>query len=179
MLDKQLRTLINNQIPVRNSSRVKNGYYSINSNSYRVFTNHDGNKPVRDIIKDHTGYIVAQGIESSLHHYVISHIWSNATDPRYFTSMWNIALIPTWLNPVMDKKTTQGPLATRMKDTIKAICKKLYFSNIGSKGFSDIDIDKRPSVSKKIKGGEYNILILNPKLDNEDFGRFTRLPLTV
>lgn len=169
----------NKKIPVRDSSNVHNGCYQIKSNTYYVFTGHDGNKPVRDIIKNHTGYIVADGKRSFLYHYVISHVWSNARDPRYFTSMWNIALVPTWLNPVMDKESTQGSIATIIKETVRAICKKLYFKSIGSKGFHEIEIDKSPAVSKRIKRDEYNILILNPRMKGEDYGRFSRRPVTV
>lgn len=167
-----------NIIPARKTKRKdinkNNGIYLIDGLRYNVFINHDGNKPVRDIIKNNTGYVVANGENSNLYHYVISHIWGEAIDPRYFTSMWNIALLPTWLNPVMDKKTTQGPLATAIKETVRAICDKLYFNKKCIFQFSDINLARPAYLKDEKKNGQYDVLILDRIKEGETYGRFYR-----
>ena len=170
-------------IPARKTKRkdinIGNGIYSIDGQSYHVQINHDGNKPVRDIIKNETGYVVANGEKSILFHYVISHIWGEAIDPRYFTSMWNIALLPTWLNPVMDKKTTQGPLATSIKETVRAICSNLYFKKRFNIQFSEINLSMPSFKNDKKKNGEYDVLILDKIKNGETYGRFYRKTITI
>ena len=63
----------------------------------------DGNAEVRRIINAKTGYTISQGKKSIFQNYFISHIWGRAYDPRYFTSLWNLAIVPAWANSLMDK----------------------------------------------------------------------------
>ncbi|MBO7053996.1 MAG: hypothetical protein J6W37_01260 [Bacteroidales bacterium] len=91
----------------------------------------DNNEEVRRYINKETGYTIAQGRKNSIfQNYNISHIWGNAFDPRYFTSLWNIVFIPSWANSLMDKPSCPiGSLESKMKNTYKTICKKMYFEN--------------------------------------------------
>ena len=84
----------------------------------------DGNYEVRRIIKERTGEIVSQGDISSIKFAKISHIWGNATNPYYFTSLWNIVLIPAYCNDLMDKKS--GEFAETVQSVYRAVCNKLY-----------------------------------------------------
>lgn len=101
--------------------------YNIGGKSYNVIVDKDGNRSVRKLIKEKTGYIVSTGKSSILTGYVISHVWGRAFDPRYFTNFWNIVLIPSWANPLMDvPNPPKRSYASRLQNTIMAICGKLY-----------------------------------------------------
>lgn len=86
----------------------------------------DGNKFVRQLINSYTGYTIGQGKGSIFQNYIISHIWGRAFDPRFFTSFWNIVLIPAWANSLMDKDAPQGSVASKLKATFMAICWQYY-----------------------------------------------------
>lgn len=85
----------------------------------------DGNYKVRSIIKNLVGEKVSQGnLQNSLSFIKISHIWGNAFNPLYFTSLWNIVLIPAYCNDLMDKPA--GDFPTIVKNVYKAVCNYLY-----------------------------------------------------
>ena len=91
----------------------------------------DGNAEVRRIINAKTGYTISQGKKSIFQNYFISHIWGRAYDPRYFTSLWNLAIVPAWANSLMDKIADKesdelGLLATKLKSTVETVCWYLY-----------------------------------------------------
>ena len=121
---------------VKNNKKLKKGdkaVYTIKdpiSNKelkYRVHIDIDGNRFVRNLINEETGITVAQGKGSILQNTIISHIWGRAYDPRYFTSLWNIVLIPAWANSLMDKEDApEGTLASKMRATYMKICTELY-----------------------------------------------------
>ena len=90
-----------------------------------------GNAEVRSIINATTGYTISQGKGSIFQNYCISHIWGRAFDPRYFTSLWNLVIVPAWGNSLMDKMADEESdevehLAAKLKSTIMAVCWKLY-----------------------------------------------------
>jgi len=92
-----------------------------------VTVDKDGNAFVRKLINDKTGVTVSQGQNSLIQNTIISHVWGRAYDPRYFTSLWNIVLIPAWANSLMDKEeAVPGSLASKMRATYMAICSELY-----------------------------------------------------
>ena len=91
----------------------------------------DGNAEVRRIINAKTGYTISQGKKSIFQNYFISHIWGRAYDPRYFTSLWNLAIVPAWANSLMDKMVDKesdelGNLAAKLKSTVETVCWYLY-----------------------------------------------------
>jgi hypothetical protein len=131
--------------------------YNIGGKSYKVDVDKDGNDFVRKLINDYTGYTVSTGKSSIITGYVISHVWGRAFDPRYFTSMWNIVLIPSWANTLMDVvNPVSGSYASRLQNTIMEICKKLY------SGAVSCSIPSSP-VTKDIVHGTYDISIINSK----------------
>lgn len=90
----------------------------------------DGNDFVRRIIKDRTGFTACEGKGSILQNYIISHLWGRAYDPRYYTSLWNVVLVPAWANSLLDKNGAPSSFAARLKATFMRVLMKLY---LGSK----------------------------------------------
>ena len=91
----------------------------------------DGNAEVRRIINAKTGYTISQGKKSIFQNYFISHIWGRAYDPRYFTSLWNLAIVPAWAHSLMDKMADEESdelehLAAKLKSTVETVCWNLY-----------------------------------------------------
>lgn len=83
----------------------------------------NGNTRVCQLIKNLTGYNLGAKTEAkSFKNYVISHIWGNAVDPRYFTNLWNIVLVPEWASHLLDKNEPAGTLSSKLKATIMKIC---------------------------------------------------------
>lgn len=131
-----------NQIPARKTTKKdsgasdyaqeeKNGtfYYCEQKNGVRIpiEVDKDGNRKVRSLINSYVGYWAGNGKENSnFVNYTISHIWGRAFDPRYFTSLWNIVLVPSWANTLMDKVPTNGSIESKLQTTIKKICSVLY-----------------------------------------------------
>lgn len=102
-----------------------------NIEKYPIIVDTDGNEDLRSIISSITGFTVAAGKDSVFQNYKISHIWGKAYDPRYFTNLWNVVLVPAWANDLLDKQNAdEGSLESRLKSTIMRICEVLYFCKI-------------------------------------------------
>jgi len=148
VVQKQNEALINlfrnnGKFPVRSSDTFKNQWpinydseaqkYSKNNEvslkeypDINVIVDKDGNYDVRKLIKKHFGHKVSVGKESTIKNYTISHVWGMSTHPLFFTSLWNIVLIPTHFNYLMDKKDDAHPIVKKVKSTIKQKCINLY-----------------------------------------------------
>ena len=136
-----------------------------------VSVDKDGNAFVRKLINAKTGVTVSQGQNSLIQNAIISHVWGQAYDPRYFTSLWNIVLIPAWANSLMDKEeAVPGSLASKMRATFMAICSNLYaniFNNPNK--LNAINLPKPPQIknSNDEIHGVYDINVIqespNPK----------------
>lgn len=101
-----------------------------------VYIDKDGNYAVKEIIKSKTCCVV-NGSKRTLVNYIISHIWGQARDPRYFSNLWNIVLVPSYANPLLDKnyeKDSTHPGA-KLLNTLKAVMTKFY-------NFKDLEWDK-------------------------------------
>ena len=120
-----------------------------NITNYPIILDTDGNRELRSIINvDYTGYTISSGKDSIFQNYRISHVWGRAFDPRFFTNLWNVVLVPAWANDLLDKPNpVEGSLESKLKSTIQRICEVLYFGGI--KNWSSINITQ-PSV---INGG--------------------------
>lgn len=132
--------------------------YNINGIPYNVIVDKDGNDSVRKLINYYTGYTVATGQSSIITGYVISHVWGRAFDPRHFTNFWNIVLIPSWANPVMDTPNPPaGSYASRLQNTIVEICRQLY---------NGTSCQIPPVVNPKdIVHGIYTVPVINQKVN--------------
>lgn len=140
---------------------VQTGTPSIN---IPIVRDKDGNDNVRTIINKYTGYTVCAGKDSIFQNYVISHIWGRAFDPRYFTSLWNIVLIPAWANSLMDKPNPElGSPASILQAVYQQLCVNMYFGNINN--WSQIQLSPAPTVSNPsdIIHGEYELNIIDAK----------------
>lgn len=85
-----------------------------------------GNREVQNLITSLTGYTVSSGKGSIFQNFIISHIWGKAFDPRNFTNLWNLAIVPAWGNFLLDKTDSQDELTLKMINTFKAIAIKRY-----------------------------------------------------
>jgi hypothetical protein len=91
----------------------------------KVCIDKDGNYFVRNEIFEAIGYKVSQGAISDIKNYMISHIWEYTENPLFFTSLWNITLIPHFLAFILDKPDNDG-LIGKIKNISKAICFRIY-----------------------------------------------------
>lgn len=142
-------------------------FYYCDGDNTRILINidYDGNKEVRRLIKQYTGYSIGAGKTSDFQNYIISHIWGRAFDPRYFTSFWNIVLVPAWANSLLDKKNpSKGSLPSKLQSTIKKICHKLY-QNVDKKM---VDCEPEMLFDKNdVVPGTYHVRVLQTKENNE------------
>ena len=163
---------------------VKSTFEELDSSGHIIFSwpiirDKDNNDATRKMIKKYTGYTVAEGIDSIFKNYIISHIWGKAYDPRYFTNMWNIVLVPAWANSLLDKDNAdEGTLEYILKETIMKIIIKLY--GISSKDkywnnhFSALKT-VMPQKKKSQKVKQFSINIIN----NHDYHMSTVTPRAI
>lgn len=146
----------------------------------------DGNKEVRRLINEYTGYTIGAGKNSIFHNFIISHLWGQAYDPRYFTNFWNIAIVPAWVNSLLDKETDddddnddksaksgQGSLVKRLKDTFMNISKALYEQSDKTEGWEKLQMNEPTAkgTGEVVSGQQpYRIKILCKKEGNEALG---------
>lgn len=128
-------------IPARKTTKTQSGnpgvgvntkignldIYQINGCNIPIKLDGDGNKQVRDIIKEKTGYTISSGRKCIFQNYIISHLWGKAYDPRYFTNFWNIVIVPAWANSLLDKESgDEDSIEFKLKNMFKKICVALY-----------------------------------------------------
>jgi hypothetical protein len=85
---------------------------------------------------------------------------SKAYDSRYFISLWNVVIIPAWINSFMDKiNSEKDSPAEIIQATFKNICDILYSK-----------IPEILTTIPKVEGspcrGTYNINVICPKNNN-------------
>jgi len=97
-----------------------------NETEIKVCIDKDGNYFVRKQIFDAINYRVSQGAISDMTNFMICHVWGETANPLFFTSLWNITLIPHYMSFLTDKPDENSPLVKRIKDLLKAICIELY-----------------------------------------------------
>lgn len=142
-----------------------------------ILPDYGGNNHTRKVIKQFTGYDVS-GKSAQITGYHISHIWGMATDPGFFTSLWNIALIPAWANHLMDiPNPAPNSLASQMQNTVKAICHNLYGMN--SLNFGKLQIPTPPTfVGADVMHGVYAVSIICGK-GGQKFGPIVKQSIKV
>ena len=138
----------------------------------------DGNKFVKNLIANTTGYKISAGYNSNFQYYIISHIWGDAFDPRNFTSFWNLSIVPAWANFILDKGNSNDLLAKQLINTFKAVCfkhyamKKMDWKSIG-KNVNEMMPDR-----KFVVHGSYTINVIDNK-KNGAFGSINPKSITV
>jgi len=161
---------MNNQLPVRYSQNMKkyfsskDGYIKAIKNrkqakvfsegndlthldrKIRVICDSTGNKSVVDCIKDYTNYSISTGKSSDLINYTISHVWAKTDDPFFFTSLWNVVIVPAYLSFLLDKPKDQHQINSKIQGIIRAVCIELYNPNV----LMNIDVVDNESEDNKI-----------------------------
>lgn len=122
----------------------------------------NGNYEVNKLIKEKTG-IQTTGERRNLNNYIISHIWANTWDPRYFTNFWNIVLVPFYANPLLDKNydKIQDHTGAKLLVTIKSVIAELYFKNIP---WDELYMN-RPNDFQPINLDNYDITLIKKTID--------------
>lgn len=150
------------------------------SGPYNVELDDDGNRKLRQIINNKTNYWVSNGKDTSQFvNFRISHVWGRAFDPRYFTSLWNVVLVPAWANDLLEKEYGYSSLVDEMKDTFKAICINLY--GMKYRNWGNIMLSSMPNLSKSKKTihGNYQINIIREKVSVGSYGLIYTRVVTV
>ncbi|MDE5800650.1 MAG: hypothetical protein K2H74_06465 [Paramuribaculum sp.] len=120
----------------------------------------NGNAKVDQLIKKLTGHSLKGSANErpDIINYKMSHIWGNAIHPSYFTSLWNIVLVPLFANDILDKPSTcrsQSRFGAQLLNTLKAVISTLY--NLDDVDWSQLRIEK-PQIEKQyIVAGRYSI----------------------
>lgn len=103
-----------------------NIYRSKGLDNIEVLLDVDGNREVRRIINSLTGIVVSQGNKSDILFGKISHIWGETSNPFFFTSLWNIVIVPAYFNDILDKDGGADPRIDMIKEQFKAVCWDRY-----------------------------------------------------
>lgn len=137
----------------------------------------NGNARVCQLIKDRTGYdLGATTNKKHFRNFIISHIWGHAIDPRYFTNLWNIVIVPAWANHLLDKDE-EGTLASTFKATIQKIITELYdFDNLD---WPSIQMTPPSYNNKEVISGRYQINIIEQKSGNAPLGKISKVSIPV
>jgi hypothetical protein len=137
----------------------------------------NGNARVCQLIKDRTGYDLGTTTNKKhFRNFIISHIWGHAIDPRYFTNLWNIVIVPAWANHLLDKDE-KGTLASTFKATIQKIITELYdFNNIN---WASIQMTPPSYNNKEVISGRYQINIIDHKSGNAPLGKIWKKPVSI
>lgn len=160
----------NNCLPARKGGTGKSGNMFTSGNfSCTIKEDGNGNTNVCSVINDYTGYNLNVVLtDKPIKNYIISHLWGNATDPRYFTSLWNVVLVPAWANHLLDKNV--GTFTSILKATFMKICVQLYDLSNNKWKWDEWDL-KAPEVGEDPYKGVFSIQVIS-KVDDprNEFG---------
>ena len=106
-------------------SRGQDIYYVTRPN-IKIKIDTDGNREVRNAIRRYTGAVISNGQNSTIQYARISHIFDQAFDPLFFTSLWNIAIVPAYCNDLLERPGLTNSVITDVKETFKAIAWEKY-----------------------------------------------------
>ena len=137
----------------------------------------NGNARVCQLINDRTGYALgATSDKKHFRNFIISHIWGHAIDPRYFTNLWNIVIVPAWANHLLDKDE-EGTLASTFKATIQKIITELYdFNNID---WASIQMTSPSYNNEEVISGRYQINIIDHKSVDAPLDKIWKKPVSI
>lgn len=141
-------------------------YKSPDTDYINIAVDYDGNKKVREEIKNRTSRIVSEGERNNMINFVITHIWSNATHPYYFSFMWNYCLTPSFAASLTDKSTSNEDshaTATELQEKMRKIAKLLYGNQVIGV-FNNKNIDLKPFEITV----EYDVMDLNINIIKEN-----------
>jgi hypothetical protein len=94
--------------------------------SFNIKIDNDGNHENRRQMKLRLNQTISMGKNSTIKNYIISHVWGLASHPLFFSSLWNIVLIPAHFNYLMDKDPASHEVVKIIKEKIQQKCIILY-----------------------------------------------------
>ncbi len=142
----------NNKDEAVKTSKEIDVFFKFIDNKIPVIIDKDGNSNVRKLIKDTTGHVISGGKASTITYATISHIWGKAYNPIFFTSLWNIVIVPTYCNPILDKddKLQVDDVFTKevvyINKVYKKICYEYYDVKSKLNDFKRLGFDISPDV---------------------------------
>lgn len=131
--------------------------------AFNIKIDNDGNHENRRSIKKYLGQAISTGKNSTIKNYIISHVWGLASHPLFFSSLWNIVLIPAHFNYLMDKDPESHPVVKIVKEAIQQKCVSIYeFYDQLAPEIPEIEEFKRLFFVEKSRDNEpeYNISLL-------------------
>lgn len=109
---------------------TEKGDFFYKDNQVKVIIDSNGNYKICEYLKDNTKINITSGdSKRNCYGYMISHIWSNAINPLFFSSFWNIALMPQYLSFILDKGKELASIKYA-QELYKGIAYTLYESSI-------------------------------------------------
>ncbi|MBR6587305.1 MAG: hypothetical protein IKK82_07760 [Kiritimatiellae bacterium] len=142
--------LVGREVAIDASSQRRIMYNSF-GRRVPVIVDHDGNREVREVIERFSGARVSQGRDrNNITSAIISHVWGNAYDPLCFTNLWNIVVIPDYINSILDKKETLHPAnfferaVNYVTAYYKELCYKLYDMGNKISEYEELGFEVRP-----------------------------------
>jgi len=151
--------------------RGGNAIFTDGSYTKQITIDGNGNASVCKLLHDLTGYYYS-GLKNNFRNYIISHIWGNAIDPRYFTSLWNLVLVPAWANYLLELNGAPGSTASIFKATFMKLCEVHY----GMNSIIWAPIMSQPTICnpQDIMHGVHNINVIGYKQPNNLPGNITK-----
>lgn len=147
-----------------------NGKLRFNEKNIIVSIDPTGNQAVVNAIHQATKHLVSTS-KSTIINFTISHIWEGTTNnPLFFSSLWNVVIIPNFLNYIMDKPKNQHSINEDIQETMKAICYRLYNPNDIMKSYVQIEQPKEEFLKRAdeaIKRNWINYLPENSEVISE------------
>lgn len=131
----------------------------------------NGNASIDSLIRNYTGYYLKKNVshKADFINFKISHIWSKkAMHPSYFTSMWNLVLIPLFVNDILDKPSSEDGsyyVGALLLNTLKAIISK--HNDLQSYNWASLKIDCPTYDPRYVLPGIYNINVLESAEKNQ------------
>lgn len=99
------RKKLNSKRAILKYQKENNLYLTLEDGTRKLIKiDSDGNKSVRDKIKLITGQNISNGKKSDFQNFRISHIRAKTHDPILFSALFNVVIIPTWLDHFVDQK---------------------------------------------------------------------------
>lgn len=134
-------------------SNASDVFFKFIDNKIPVKIDKDGNYSVRQLITETTGHKISQGATSTITYATISHIWGKAFNPIFFTSLWNIVIVPTYCNPILDKDDDSqcddvfAKEVAYINKVYRKICYEYYEVKSKLEDFKKLGFDITPDVS--------------------------------
>lgn len=159
--DKRPSAVVNRKDAVSKSREFD--FFSKERRNVKVEFDSTGNKKVVDAISEYTKIDYSKFIN-----FTLSHVWARTYDPFFFSSLWNIVIIPNYLNPIMDKPKNQQQINEKIQSVVKAICIELYNPNklLSEKLIVEVDKKSKSIASNFIKSNKLKFLGIGDSIND-------------